>query len=87
LGVRVPSSGPKQAVVQCFSHLRRSKLRTDHFNKMVPLFMFSYLAAAVCFYRHIYKTAPIMEEEAAGCTVFELFPAGESPVEEIPKAA
>jgi hypothetical protein len=54
---------------------------------MVPLFMFSYLAAAVCFYRHIYKTAPIMEEEAAGCTVFELFPAGESPVEEIPKAA
>jgi hypothetical protein len=49
---------------------------------MVPFLFFGYVAAAMGFYRYIYHTAPIMEEDSAPCKVYELFPA-----EEIRRAA
>ena len=55
---------------------------TDDLGIMVPFLLFSYVAGAMGFYRYIYHTAPIMEEESTGCKVYELFPA-----EEIRRAA
>jgi len=54
----------------------------EYLGMMVPILITSYIAAAVCFYRHIYRTAPIMEEVVQDCKIYELFPA-----QEVKKAA
>jgi hypothetical protein len=41
---------------------------------MGPLLVFTYVVAAIGFYRHIFKSAPVMEESTFDCQVIELFP-------------
>ena len=59
--------------VSCFWHLSIPSCLANDKVKMVWFLVFSYVSGAVGFYRHIYKTAPIIEEADHACKIYELF--------------